>query len=319
MPNTKSLLSLRQALDLLTYSYDIPYSKRAQIYSHILNTFPNDLLRSSSSPICSDTSSIFDFSALPFHSLIGDGFQYLPSLSKSLARDILSFASTSFHDIPDSPKEQVPPHLLHSNPHLLSLFCSRHIVEPIASYLNIIPSIQYISLWKTNPTSDSVRTSEMYWHMDHHGHKFVKVFFYLSDVELGDGHHQFISNSHLQPDFDDFLCKKSPLLFEHLSCKRKLRGQHQLSDDVLLPIMDSCISVVGPCGSGFMEDTRGLHRGTPIILDRSRIILQALFVPFDSMKDPIHKVQISPDIIQLIQCKNSYTKAEISKLLSIIN
>ena len=65
-----------------------------------------------------------------------------------------------------------------------------------------------------------------------------------------------------------------------------------MSDDVVLPIIDRCISVVGS-GIGFMEDTLGLHRGTPIISDRSRIILQALFVPFDSMKDPVHKVSNS--------------------------
>tara|TARA_B100000674_G_scaffold499329_1_gene544073 strand:- start:3559 stop:4518 length:960 start_codon:yes stop_codon:yes gene_type:complete len=319
MPKSKSSLSLRQALNLLTYSYDTPYSQRAQIYSHILSTFSSDLLRLSSSSIRSDTSSIFDFSELPFHSLIGDGFQYLPSLSTSYIRDILSFATKTFQDIPDSCKAQVPPNLLHSNPTLLSLFCSRHIVDPIAHYLNIIPSIQYISLWKTDPTIDSARTSEMYWHMDHHGHKFVKVFFYLSDVDLGDGHHQFISNSHIQSDFDDFVSKKSPLLFQHLTSKRRLRGKHYMSDDVLLPIMDRCISVVGSCGLGFMEDTRGLHRGTPIISDRSRVILQALFVPFDSMKDPIVKVNIPPDLIRQIQRHNSYTKVEVSKILSIIN
>ena len=201
----------------------------------------------------------------------------------------LDFATQCFEDIPNSPKSQVPPDLLHSNSSLLSLFCSRHIVEPIANYLNIIPSLQYISLWKTDPTLDSQRTSEMFWHMDHHGHKFVKVFFYLSDVALGDGHHEFIINSHSQSSFDHFLSDKSPLLYKHLTLKRQLRGKHQLSDDVVLPIMDRCISVVGSSGMGFMEDTRGLHRGTPIISNTSRIILQALFVPFDSMKDPVHR------------------------------
>ena len=92
-----------------------------------------------------------------------------------------------------------------------------------------------------------------------------------------------------------------------------------MSDDVVLPIMDRCISVVGSSGMGFMEDTRGLHRGTPIISNNSSIILQALFVPFDSMKDPVHKVLIPPELIANIQRHNSYTKSEVSKILSIIN
>lgn len=319
MSKINSTLSLRQAVNLLTYSYDIPFSKREKIYFQILRTFPADLLRLPSSPLFPASPLIFDFSALPFHSLNGDGFQYLPSLSKSFTTDILSFAKQSFQVIPNSPKSQVPPDLLHANPSLLRLFCSRHIVDPIANYLHIIPSLQYISLWKTDPTPDSQRTSEMFWHMDHHGHKFVKVFFYLSDVALGDGHHDFVTNTHIQSSFDQYLSAKSPLLLKHISLKRHLRGKHQLSDDVVLPIIDRCISVVGSSGIGFMEDTRGLHRGTPIISDRSRIILQALFVPFDSMKDPVHKVSIPPDLIANIQLHNSYTKSEVGKLLSIIN
>ena len=155
--------------------------------------------------------------------------------------------------------------------------------------------------------------------MDHHGHKFVKVFYYLTDVALGDGHHEYILDSHFQPSFDAYLNVKAPQILKHLSSKRVLRGKHQLSDDVLLPILARRLSVVGPRGSGFMEDTRGLHRGTPIISDRSRIILQALFVAFDSMKDPIHKVSISPDVCSKIQRNNSYTQVELSKILSIIS
>tara|TARA_B100000674_G_scaffold499457_1_gene545911 strand:- start:4492 stop:5448 length:957 start_codon:yes stop_codon:yes gene_type:complete len=318
MPKNHTNLSLREAVNLLTYSYDIPYSTREKIYFKILNSFSPDLLRldSSSSPL---TSEIFDFSCLPFRSLKGQGFQYLANLSSTFKNELVSFAKQNLQIISNSPKSQVPPEVLHSHPPLLKLFCSRHIVDPISDYLNIIPSIQYISLWQTNPTKDYARTSEMYWHMDHHGHKFVKAFYYLSDVQLGDGHHEFILNSHIQPSFDTTLASKAPKLTKSLSSKRVLRGKFQLADDLLLPIMDRCLSIVGPSGSGFMEDTRGLHRGTPIISQSSRIILQALFVPFDSMKDPIHKVSISSHVASEIQRCNSYTQSEISKLLSIIN
>lgn len=318
MPKKTSSLSLPDAVNLLTYSYDTPYSLRQQIYSQILSSYSFDLLRPNLSSLSTGSPNIFDFSDLSFSTLTGSGFQYLPSLSPSFTQELLTFATDNLQDIPNSPKSQVPAKALHGSTPLLRLFCSRQIIDPIALYLNIIPSIQYISLWRTEPSSDYSRTSEMHWHMDHHGHKFVKVFFYLTDVQFGDGHHEFILNSHCQTYFDSYLDKNFPQLLKTIALKRKLRGKFHLPDDLLLPILDRRLSLVGSRGTGFMEDTRGLHRGTPIISDRPRIILQALFVPFDSMKDPIDKVSISPDIVSKIRSYNSYTQSEVSKILSII-
>lgn len=302
----------------LTYNYSSSYSSRESLYNKLLNGFHHSLI----TPYIGYSSGSFYNNFSPSQSselsLFHSGYQFLPALSPSLLSQLLDFALNNLVQLPDSPKSTVSPKLLHSSDIILSLFSSRLIVDAISRYLGVFPSIQYVSLWKTSSSSDVLRTPEMYWHMDHHGHKFVKVFFYLTDVHLGSGHHEFLINTHNQSSFDCFLSSNYPSFLPFLDLKRKHRGKYQLSDDLLLPLLSNLIQVQGSAGTGFMEDTRGLHRGTSIINASPRIILQALYVPFNSMKDPIDKGSLDLNCIKDIQSSNSYTKIEMSKLFQLI-
>ena len=71
------------------------------------------------------------------------------------------------------------------------------------SYFNAIPKIAFLKAWKVNSGAGDL--AEMSFHMDHHGHRFLKAFWYLNDVEEGSGHHEFIKKTHMQPAFDKFL------------------------------------------------------------------------------------------------------------------
>ena len=50
------------------------------------------------------------------------------------------------------------------------------MIRPTQHYLDIFPSIQFIAAWEVEGGEKPTRNNEMYWHMDHHEHKFVKVF-----------------------------------------------------------------------------------------------------------------------------------------------
>ena len=96
------------------------------------------------------------------------------------------------------------------------------------------------------------------------------------------------------------------------------RGGFLIHDDSLLPLWDSVISVVGKAGRGFMEDTRGLHRGTILPSSHKRIIIQALFLPFNSGKDPIYRPTISNDHLSHVKSENEYTGTEMRKLFQLL-
>jgi hypothetical protein len=303
---------------LLTYDYDSPYTEREKLYRIILNSYDSSLIFPYDYYISSDASKNFNLSSPNIPSLIQSGFQYLPPLSFSLLAKLLALASANLTPLVDSPKSVVPPEILHSSLPVLSLFSSRHIIDIVSRYLGIFPSIQYISLWKTDSTS-SLRTPEMYWHVDHHGHKFIKAFYYLTDVLLGFGHHEFICETHHQPSFDSFLQSNQPNFISHIHRKRRERGKYRLPDDLLLPFLPKTLRLDGQAGSGFMEDTRGLHRGTAIISNVPRIIIQALYVPFNSMKDPIDTGCLDSNSRNQIRSENSYTDLELNKLFHLIH
>lgn len=204
----------------------------------------------------------------------------------------------------------------------MQIFCDKRLIRPIQRYLGIFPSIQFIASWENQGGNKPKRTNEMYWHMDHHGHKFVKVFYYLDAVEMGIGHHQFITNTHNQARFDKLLdnmqsCSK--YLREVISNKRKLRGGYKIDDDAIWPISKSIVDVIGDIGTGFAEDTRGLHRGTPLPPNTHRRIIQCLYLPFANGKDKSLSLRSGKKTSEVVQKNNRYTDIETKKLFHLIN
>ena len=168
---------------------------------------------------------------------------------------------------------------------LLSLATNDEIIGVLSEYFGCLPKIQYLAAWRTFDNDDEL--SEMFFHMDHHGHKFVKLFLYLSDVKEGDGHHQFVKESHDWPKFDKILSLKDKKnVRNQVIAKRKWKGDFWMNNDsVIQSLRNKVISVTGNSGTFFMEDTSGLHRGTKITSGKPRLLFQVLYTPFDSGKD----------------------------------
>ena len=169
---------------------------------------------------------------------------------------------------------------------LLSVATDDGLVRTISEYFGCLPKIQYLAAWETLKNDDEL--AEMFFHMDHHGHKFVKLFLYLSDVNLGDGHHEFVKGSHDWRKFDEILSPKNMMNIKNqVKVKRKLKGGFWMNNKaVSLFLQDRVVKVTGQAGSLFMEDTGGLHRGTKVESGKSRLLFQVLYTPIDSGKDP---------------------------------
>jgi len=173
---------------------------------------------------------------------------------------------------------------LASNVQFLSLAMDNEIISLARNYFGAPPKIAFLKAWKVNSGADDL--SEMSFHMDHHGHRFLKAFWYLNDVEEGAGHHEYIKKTHYQPSLDNTLKHAPDDLKSDLLQKRKMKGKFLMNNDLVNSFFgENVLKIAGKAGTCFVEDTRGLHRGTKMPEGKFRIIFQVLYVPYLSSKD----------------------------------
>lgn len=102
------------------------------------------------------------------------------------------------------------------------------------------------------------------FHCDLDDYKFLKFFFYITDVDLNSGPHVYILGSHNQ--------KK--LLYQ------LLRGRATEQDLIDYYRKENIVSITGSRGWGFAEDTFGYHKGSAPA-SKPRLMLQVEFASKD--------------------------------------
>lgn len=98
------------------------------------------------------------------------------------------------------------------------------------------------SSWNTNPFQTASGITK--WHRDRDGHKVLKFFVYLKDTDIETGPHIFAINSHKEK-FIKFI------------------PQFRYDDAIVEKYYKKSVTFCGPKGFCFVEDTTGLHKGTP--------------------------------------------------------
>lgn len=98
--------------------------------------------------------------------------------------------------------------------------------------------------WNTKTFKDDNRLGTARWHRDRDGYKVLKFFIYLNDVDLDTGPHQFAVYSHVI----------RPLRFVPQIRYFKKNVEKYFPD---------INTFVGKKGTCFVEDTTGLHKGSP--------------------------------------------------------
>jgi hypothetical protein len=150
-------------------------------------------------------------------------------------------------------------------------------------YLGSVPKYLGCNLWWTYPVRPN-REEQLkhahFFHRDIDDFKFLKFFFYLTDVEPGDGGHWLVSGSHKRPPYLRF---KDRLLLRRFE-DAEIESYYDRSD---------ILEVVGESGVGFAEDTLCVHKAaTPS--KKARLILQLQFglFDFDSASDVRDSAQL---------------------------
>ena len=155
---------------------------------------------------------------------------------------------------------------------LVELACHPSIVAAVQSYIGCTPTISGFQIWHTFPGYVDIPAEN--FHRDRACFKFVKLFIYLNDVGANAGPHQYVQTSHNPEALQGFLKSKGmnidlTRLFEGNSRNLKLAEIESIFGSNIL-------TITGPAGSAFLEDTYGFHRGTRPTTS-SRMIFSVLY------------------------------------------
>jgi hypothetical protein len=142
-------------------------------------------------------------------------------------------------------------------PHLLRVANDERILQLVENYLGAKPTLATLRLWWSSSTSEGDAEHAENFHRDVDDLKFIKLFMYLTDVDNDSGPHVFIRGSH-----------------KGAKCSEIRRYS---DNEVNLAYGEDAIKVfTGKAGESFLEDTYGLHKGTPP-KNRARLIFQPLY------------------------------------------
>ena len=145
------------------------------------------------------------------------------------------------------------PEDLVNNPHIQALIADPSIFAVAQAYIGGSPVLDEINMWWSvagNKQPDSA-AAQLY-HFDMDRLRWLKFFINLTDVTAENGPHCFIAGS-----------QKSQGIPRQLLAK----GYTRLSDEQVRKEFsaDSFIEFLAPAGTILAEDTRGLHKGRPLI------------------------------------------------------
>lgn len=139
-----------------------------------------------------------------------------------------------------------------NDPYLLSI---------AARYLKVPPKLMSVNMWWTFPVNASAEDKARHahvFHFDLDDLKFIKFFFYLTDVDDQAGPHVFVKTS------NRIIKYKTPMF----------RSRRFTDEEIIAGYgADNVIKVLGGAGTCLIEDTITVHKGmTPV--SRARLMLQ---------------------------------------------
>jgi hypothetical protein len=132
-----------------------------------------------------------------------------------------------------------------------------------ASYLRARPALQGANLWWSFAGEASERDRNAFaqmYHFDTDDYRFVKFFFYLTDVDSDGGPHAMVTGTH-----------------RHKRLRHQLVRRRFTDDEIEQAYgRDRMVMITGGAGAGFAEDTGCIHKGIPP-RTRDRLALQVEF------------------------------------------
>ena len=143
------------------------------------------------------------------------------------------------------------PGSLVNNPDVQRLMVDPSLVAVAQAYIGANPVLDEVNMWWTTSSAGKADSAAaQLYHFDMDRICWLKVFVYLTDVSDDNGPHNFVAGSHRTGAIPPALLNK---------------GYARLTDAEVSGAFgaEKMKSFTGPRGTILLEDTRGLHKGTP--------------------------------------------------------
>ena len=180
---------------------------------------------------------------------------------------------------PDTVRFDVDSNELFKNHIVQELACDPRVLKIAQDYLGTLPVLDFVAMWWHTKSPSPDKEAAQYFHFDMDRLRWIKFFFYLTDVNEKSGPHVFVPKSHLD---------------NGLPFSLRSKGYTRLEDsqvDKVFPA-ESWKTFTGPIGSMIVEDTRGLHKGKHVE-NGDRLVFQLQFTSSLFGKS-IEKIEINP-------------------------
>jgi hypothetical protein len=144
------------------------------------------------------------------------------------------------------------------------LMADASILSVAQAYLRSAPVLDLIAMWwHTSWSEKPDADAGQMFHFDMDRIKWLKFFFYITDVGQDNGPHWFVAGSHRTKGIPRPILRK---------------GQVRIEDEEVMGFYspDDLIEFCGPRGTIIAEDTRGLHKGMPVRAN-DRLLFQLEF------------------------------------------
>ena len=151
-------------------------------------------------------------------------------------------------------------------PGALAIANDARVLAVVAETLGAVPTISAFSCWWSLPTAEGTAQHAENFHRDVDDTRFVKLFCYLTDVDLESGPHVFVEGTHRE---------------------NRLTDIRRYTDEEVASAFgrERFFTFTGPAGTSFLENTYGFHRGYPP-KSRRRLNFQVLYTLNESIYGP---------------------------------
>tara|TARA_B100000242_G_C42985792_1_gene457550 strand:+ start:86 stop:994 length:909 start_codon:yes stop_codon:yes gene_type:complete len=164
------------------------------------------------------------------------------------------------------------PNLIENCPAIKKISIDPMIWFIAENYLGFKPQLVQTSLWWVFPKNSSEMEQNIWAQKFHHDvddYRFIKFFFYLTDVDENSAPHVYVSSSHLN---------------KKISFQASLK--RRTDEEIFSSYEDQkIITILGKKGTGFVGDTYCFHKAS-VPISRDRLVLQLQFAKNNYHKEP---------------------------------
>jgi hypothetical protein len=169
----------------------------------------------------------------------------------------------SFSEIENlnSPRFDYDPSNLCKSEDVMNLVFERSFCNIAQEYFGSLPVMDPHSMWWSKPCDNKElqKQAAQLFHYDMDRIKFLKFFFYMTDVTAENGPHCFVRGSH-----------------KNLNSSLRRDGRFEDSEVENAYGKEAIVNFCAPKGTIIAVDTRGLHKGLPL-KSGNRLILQLMY------------------------------------------